>query len=432
MTARTTTQKHSPPTEEHAAEGTPVLLLVFPEPRAIPLPPPGAATGRSYFSSHGHADREISSNHLRLSRTGSSLCIEDIGSSNGTWLDGHPLKAHDPAPLHDGALLRVGRSLFVYREALQGPLQPDPPGSHIVSPWGFRAVRQALSRLRARPEKAILIEGETGTGKELASHAVAEALGRGGPFTPVNVAALSPTTLEGHLFGHERGSFSGADRRNLGLLRASDKGTVFLDEIGELSPELQAKLLRVLENGEVLPVGAHRPVTIDVAFVAATNRDLGSLVKEGKFRKDLLARFRTRLTLPPLRERPEDLFALLVALWTRRHAPPSLANARMDVEAMELLALHDWPANARDLDRFAADVLGEGFHLRLASVRAWLGPDAGPNSAPPATPERIIEVLEECKGNQSEAARRLRVKRGVITRLLRRRPELKGSGPPRE
>ncbi len=424
MKTQVTTEQHTPPSPERGPTTAPVWLLAFPAARAIPLPPTGVDVGRDYFAEHGHGDRQISGRHLRLSRAGGVLTIEDLASSNGIFLDGHLLPPHDPVRLRDGAILRLGKSLFVHREAFEGPLVPDRPEEGLVGPWGLRDVRRALAGLRARPEIAILIEGETGTGKELVSRAVAAALRRPHPFAPVNVAALGQSTLEGHLFGWKRGAFSGADRTDPGLIRANEGGTVFLDEIGELPPELQAKLLRVLENGEVLAIGEHRPHRVDVAFVAATNQDLAQLVAEKMFRTDLLARFRVRIPIPPLRDRPEDLLSLLVALWERRHGAADLAGAEMEVEAAEQILLHAWPANTRELDRLAASLPGDRFELWLADVERLLGPVVQDRTAP-VTRERLAEALAAHGGNQVQAAKSLGVDRSVVLRLLKKHPELR-------
>src|SRR6185312_9661983 len=188
----------------------------------------------------------------------------------------------------------------------------------LVGPYGLRAVAQPLEGLpRSRPGN-VLVEGETGAGKELLARAAAAALGRASPFAAVNVAGLARGVFESQMFGHVAGAFSDARGASPGIVAAHEGGTLFLDEIGELDLDLQAKLLRLLENREVLPVGAQRPVRVDVLVVAATNRDLQVMVERGGFRRDLYARLAmARIHLPALRERREDLVAVAAELARR-------------------------------------------------------------------------------------------------------------------
>ncbi len=196
--------------------------------------------------------------------------------------------------------------------------------------------------------------------------------------------------FDAQLFGWERGAFSGAQRENPGVFRQYDHGTVFLDEIGELPRALQPKLLRLLENRQVFSIGATRPVDVDLAIVGATNQSLEAMVERHDFREDLLARFPVRLSLPPLEDRPEDLFAITKALWERRFGPLDLHRARVDAEAVERMMLHDWPANVRDLDRLLTTV-DPAAGLKLSTVQAFLG-DRGPTSAPLLTKDAIVQA----------------------------------------
>jgi transcriptional regulator with PAS, ATPase and Fis domain len=322
-------------------------------------------------------------------------------------------------PFEEGSVLRVGQTLLVYREAYAGSNGPEPEIGGLVGPWGLGAVRADLDRLRARPVRNVLVTGESGTGKEMLAQAVVHALGRSrGPFTPINVAGVAPGVFEGQLFGWERGAFSGSNASSPGLLRASDGGAIFLDEIGELPIELQPKLLRVLESQEVLAVGATRPVRVDIAVVAATNRPLEQAVQQGRFRLDLLARFPVRIALPPLRERPEDTFAILRALWERSRGPLDLERVRVDVEAVELLMLHDWPENVRGIDRLVA-AADPAIGLKLSLVEQMLGVRASAAAAPPLTREAILDALDACSGNKAQAAKRLGVSRGQLLRRLK-------------
>ena len=211
-------------------------------------------------------------------------------------------------------------------------------------------VRQLVARV-ARSEAAVLVRGETGTGKELVARAVHEGSGRaGGPLVAVNCGALPEHLVESELFGHRKGAFTGADEHRAGLFEVADGGTLFLDEIGELPRALQARLLRVLESGEIRRVGDNHPITVDVRLVSATHRNLEEMVRVGEFREDLLFRINTfEITVPPLRERRADLLAL-VDHFVRRSRPqlPPQAAA-IDALTLATLAAHDWPGNIREL-----------------------------------------------------------------------------------
>ncbi|KYF72669.1 hypothetical protein BE11_27910 [Sorangium cellulosum] len=426
------TDEHRPPTGTLGDRGAPALLAAFPVNVVVPLPSAAVAVGRAWLAAAGLNDTKVSTNHLCLTRAGGRLQVEDVGSRNGTWLDGHRLPAREPVPLEDGSVLRVGETLLVYRETYAGRAAPEPAIGGLAGPWGLRAAREELDRLARRPVRNVLITGESGTGKEMLAEAVVQALGRSrGPFTRVNVAGIVASVFEGQLFGWERGAFSGSAASNPGLLRASAGGAVFLDEIGELPVELQPKLLRVLENQEVLAVGATQPARVDIAVVAATNRPLDEAVQQGRFRLDLLARFPVRIALPPLRERPEDVFAILRALWERSYGPLDLARVRVDVEAVELMMLHDWPANARGVDRLVA-AANPATGLKLSIVEQVLGVRAAAAAAPPPTREAILEALEACGNNQVQAAKRLGLSRAQLVRRLRAFRNESGERPSRK
>jgi transcriptional regulator with PAS, ATPase and Fis domain len=231
------------------------------------------------------------------------------------------------------------------------------------------------------------------------------------------MAGLATGTFEAQLFGYVAGAYSGSGKGSPGLFRAHEGGAVFLDEIGELSLELQAKLLRVLENREILPVGAVRSVPVDVFIVAATNRSLEEAVAQGSFRRDLLARLASaRIELPPLRERAEDIFAISEAL--ARTQGDSLESANVEVEAIERIMLHELRSNVREL----AAVLQRAFAadrkptLRLETVERILGPlETAPTSALTVA---LVQEAIRAAGSESAAARRLGITRGKLRRFL--------------
>jgi two-component system nitrogen regulation response regulator GlnG len=212
-------------------------------------------------------------------------------------------------------------------------------------------VFKTIGRVAPR-DVAVLITGESGTGKELVARAIHQASPRaGGAFVPVNAAAIPRDLLESELFGHEKGSFTGAIEARPGRFREASGGTLFLDEIGDMPLELQAKLLRVLQSGEVTSVGGKRAEKVDVRIVAATHRDLDAMVREGRFREDLLYRLRVvPIAIPPLRERPDDIPVLAEHFVTRYGAELGTTARYVSERTLEYLAAHDWPGNVRELE----------------------------------------------------------------------------------
>jgi two-component system response regulator AtoC len=254
------------------------------------------------------------------------------------------------------ALRKAEERLRLQREnnLLRQELQRDTGGREIVHDSPAMAQVLELVRRVAPAPSPVLITGETGTGKELVARALHSQSPRSRKaFVAVNCGAISPNLLESELFGHVRGSFTGADRAHDGLFVAADGGTLFLDEIGELPLELQPKLLRVLQEGEVRPVGALKPRRLDVRVVAATARDLGQEIEQGRFRSDLFFRLAVvEIGVPPLRERPTDIPLLARHFLTRialREGRPASALAP---NAVELLQQYNWPGNVRELANF--------------------------------------------------------------------------------
>jgi Nif-specific regulatory protein len=304
-----------------------------------------------------------------------------------------------------------------------------------------------LTAKAARTSATVLVVGESGTGKELFARAIhVNSPRQNGPLVKVDCAALPETLIENELFGHERGAFTSADARALGKLDAAAGGTLFLDEIAELPLAVQGKLLRVLQDREFVRVGGTEPVAVDVRVVAATNRDLGRLVNEGRFRGDLYFRVKVvEIALPPLRARGEDDIARLArhfaAAAARRHGR---AVPRLSAAALARLQAYRWPGNVRELENCmeSALVVMEGGviepeHLPLPEGRDRVTP-GGASSAPrpsdprgaPLTPEpltleqmerrHVLSVLERAGGNQSVAAKQLGIGRNTLARKLRR------------
>jgi len=304
-----------------------------------------------------------------------------------------------------------------------------------------RGLTEELEKLArvARTSVPVVVEGETGTGKELLARAYHVLSERPGAFVAVNCGALPDTLVQSELFGYRKGAFSGATEDRPGLLRSAERGTLFLDEIGELPLPSQASLLRVLQESEVLPVGGTRPLAVDLRVVAATNRDLGRMAREGTFRSDLLARLSgLRLWIPPLRERREDL-GLLVAELLRRLVPPGARGPSLTPAAARALFLHDWPRNVRELEHclaLAVALSPESIDLehlppelrRAPSVPASPAPAPVAPRASTADPERttdsgreeLLALLREHHGNVSRVAQALGTSRAQVHRLLKR------------
>ncbi|HZO12681.1 MAG TPA: sigma 54-interacting transcriptional regulator [Polyangiaceae bacterium] len=418
------TLDHVDPAVPEEAAQQPALIAVFPTCTGLPVPAAFAPAGRKWFAARGVRDREISTSHCHFRERDGVRTVRDVGSRNGTWLDGRRLERNEDAPLVDRAVLRVGRTVFVYRARLEGGLAPSPPLGELVAPFGLREVTVAIEAAVRRRVDTLLIEGETGTGKELLARHVAQELGRSQRFVPVNVAGVAAGVFESQLFGHVAGAFSDARSAARGVIIAHDGGTVFLDEIGELPRELQPKLLRLIENREVLPVGAERPSDVDILLVAATNRDLDVLVSGGDFRRDLHARLAVnRVWLPSLSERREDILAIANALAPRYGVV--LDAERTEVEAIERLLLQAWPANVRGL---MAVLAGLAAVDREPGLRRWalekaVGSDrpSEPESEPTElTRDSVQAALDAEGGNETRAAQRLGVSRGKLRRFLQK------------
>ena len=306
----------------------------------------------------------------------------------------------------------------------------------------MRSVYQFIARV-APADSTVLIQGESGTGKELVARAIHRNSRRAGkPFLAVNCAAITETLLESEMFGHERGAFTGAVAQKRGKLETAAGGTVFLDEIGEMAPPLQAKFLRVLQEHEFERVGGTRPIQTDIRVVAATNRDPAEMVRTGAFRQDLYYRLNVvSMTIPPLRERRADIAPLanyFLHRFARRCNRPVYA---LSPEALETLVRHNWPGNVRELENAIerAVVMGaSGFILPEDLPEALLEIDERTDPATSAAPfheavneakrQMILKTFEQAGGSCTEAARMLGLHPNYLHRLIRNldlRPRLK-------
>ena len=297
-----------------------------------------------------------------------------------------------------------------------------------------------LDRLVAKvapTDSTVLITGESGTGKGVTARSIHQQSQRAAaPFIPVNCGAIPENLLESEFFGHVRGAFTGADRARKGLFLEADRGTIFLDEIGELPLELQVKLLHVLEAREIRPLGSEQVRKINVRIIAATNRDLKQMVAEGRFREDLYFRISGfHVTVPPLRERREDIPVLIRYLLARGGERFGVSGKlSLDPDAEEILVSNDWPGNVRELENVLqrATILAEDGRITVADLPPNITPSAPAGAAAPAVAGRgslrdqvrdfehslILRAIEDCAGDRRQASQRLGIGLSSLYRKL--------------
>ena len=381
-------------------------------------------------------DRFVSRVHARVARRGGADFLEDAGSKLGTFVRGERIQA--PVPLADGDVVEIGQSLFVYRL-----VDSQSAARMIIHRAGFpfgptrshcpELVSLALDLGRlARTAEPIILLAETGAGKEIAARYVHDKSGRAGPFVAIDCGAIPDHLVEGELFGHRRGAFSGALEERKGRIRSAEGGTVFLDEIGNLPGIAQASLLRAIQENEVTPVGADRGQKVDVRWIAATNADVFS--EASGFRADLRARLAGYVAeLPPVRKRREDLGFLVAHLLGRT----GIQGASITRAAARALLCGELPGNVRELERAlgtAAVLMGDGpIDLpHLSALRARVAREKEPAALPrdsEATdegqrnkkrpPKEAIEAaLFRAQGSQVEAARQLGVHERQLARWM--------------
>jgi transcriptional regulator of acetoin/glycerol metabolism len=429
-------------TGTRSVEGPLALALtwMFPQPSQPPVglhQAEGAerVIGRDEECSIHLPGNEISRRHAALRKDDSGLGVDiiDLGSRNGVYVNGQRVSS---APLGRGDVVRLGGWLGVVTEA-PGAWKEIAPGL-----FGGGTLQSALAPLQraASSELPIILEGETGTGKEVVTRTVHTWSGRSGPLVAVNCAALPEALAEGELFGYRRGAFTGADKPSPGFFRSAEGGTLLLDEVTDLPLSLQAKLLRVLEEHEVQPLGEPRPIPIDVRVVVAGQQSLMEASRQGRFRPDLLARLDgVTVRLPPLRSRREDvppLFSHFLTELTQGCAPA------VDCDFVQRLCLHDWPFNVRELlllarrlmvlhggesswrAAYLPERIGTLSSPRTATVGAETArpvPDPPPVKAGPVEPVELpalVAALRASGGNVARAAAMLGITRQRAYRLM--------------
>jgi DNA-binding NtrC family response regulator len=426
----------------------PLAVLAVPRITAVSGPGAGrvlamasaqATVGRHPTNDLVLEDPRVSGVHLQLRRIDHRVHVRDTGTTNGTWLGRHRVTEIE---LDSGAEITVGGTLLrfdVDKEAVASPLSPNNSFGELVGESTVMRELFALLDRIAPKEIGLLVQGETGTGKEEVARALhAKSRRADRPFVVIDATSLPETLAESLLFGHEKGAFTGANERRIGFFEAAEGGTVFLDEIGELSPMLQSKFLRVIERHEVIRVGGQLPIKVDVRVIAATHRDLRAEIEAGRFREDLYFRLApVRILLPALRDRADDIPLLCQKLLQ------SMASDRLLIEsaALEYLKAQPWPGNVRELrnvlSRAAAlatedvikrsDVAGEGFGFRGTREERTALDLSGTFVA--AKDEAIgrfesaylAALMKRCAGNLSHAAREANLARHHLRDLLKKR-----------
>ena len=384
-------------------------------------------------------DGRVSTSHATITAEGDAFILQDVGSKNGIVVNGARAARHI---LRDGDVFECGRTFLRYRAACQRPATEPldleyADGTQLAN--GLYTFHEPLARqLRrldeiARSALPVLISGASGTGKELVARAIHALSQRRGPFVGVNCGALAENLVEAELFGARRGAFTGATEERTGLVRFSHEGTLFLDEVGELPLRAQPTLLRVLQEQEVLAIGATRPVHVDLRVVTATHRNLDLLTQNNQFRADLLARIvGVTIQLPRLRDRLDDVGIIVSALLTRE-VGAGRPTPTITVAAMRQLLRYAWPLNVRELDhalRAALTLSPERIdveHLPAAVCAAGSAPVAAAASQPQRkwTPEQqarrdeVEALLIAHHGNISQVARVMGKDRVQIRRWIK-------------
>lgn len=405
--------------------------------RTYPLPSAGSLViGRHESCDIVIPHPSVSRQHARLDLS-AVLTVTDLGSANGTSVGGRSLQ-NASCELPPGTGATLGAAILLV-DGERGPKLVDgqnaTSGLVILPGSALAKLVETLDKVAPSP-LSVLIRGETGAGKELLAHRVHEQSDRANKaFVSVNCAALPAALMESELFGHEKGAFTGAEHARPGLLQAAHGGTLFLDEVGDLAIDLQAKLLRVLESGELWRVGARAAKHIDVRFVAATNQPLQEWIAAGRFRQDLFFRLAgVTLTVPPLRDRPDEIRALAEHIHRNFAAKLKRALPPFDAALWPSLQAYPFPGNVRELKNLVerASLTAKGGTIVLTDVlpheipapvaAAWTKPPSHgatlQEDLADVEAKRIEVALQSANGNQTMAAEILGVSRRTLLRRL--------------
>lgn len=392
-------------------------------------------------------DKTVSRNHLEIEYASDSFLLKDLGSTNGTYINGTKVKEAYLAP---GDLVKIGNTVMEFvafdeKVAIE-PSTKEVFGGMVGKSRKMRQIFAILEKI-STSNATVIIEGETGTGKDLVAKAIHEhSARRSNPYVVFDCTGVAPNLIESELFGHEKGAFTGAIRSRPGIFESASGGTVFLDELGELPIDLQPKLLRALESREVRRVGSNTSTRIEVRVVSATNRNLKKEVEEKRFREDLYYRMSVvKITLPPLRDRTEDIPLIVERLLSTgkfNRTPNGMKVTRVEDDALKLLQRYPWPGNVRELanviERACAFVEGNTIarnHLDFIFAEMSEGDERtekmriDSNIPFKEAKQQIVEVFEKeyleellkkHNYNLSKAAREAKVDRKHIRNLLKK------------
>ena len=419
-------------------------LEVVPLAEGIPL-----TIGRSQEAGIRIDSAKASRLHAKVLLSSGQVWVEDLGSRNGTRVGSEVLRGARRIARSGESILVGPLAVLVARADRALDYDEEPPASLradddedglrardavIVADAAMMKLFHVIRRVAAT-SSIVLVTGETGSGKEIvAARLHAESPRSAGPYLRVNCASLPGSLLESELFGHERGAFTGADKRRVGWFEAGQGGTLLLDEIGEMPLDLQAKLLRVLEDRTIVRLGGTETIPVDVRVLCATHRDIAAMVAAGTFRQDLFFRLTTfTLEVPPLRERRGEIL-LLADMFARRFAAESgVAVPRVAPDAVQALLAHAWPGNVREL-RNAIEhgvVMAEGGPITRASLPRTLRGDASAHAVAAPLPKMrdqveeieraaLVDALASESGNRTRAATRLGIsRRAVIYKMIK-------------